>query len=998
MSGRILATMKDKLFFAFSTDRVDTIANQARPNQRISFDYLRDLITGAAITPAAEYYELPDLARRKYCDGDPTAGDLLTSKKKVLPYVLFSGFCPIHHNDTTLRYNGCLQIDIDFKTATGYLVALVILQKIKDLRPDGVLLATLSPSTFGVKILLRTDNLDKDRHGEASRAAISYLSELLEIPVESFDKLGASQACYLPFERTPGQAFFNPDVDALPINFPETTDDRPATVYNDDQVSAAAQYLIEHQVDVAACYDEYLRISAACKNAFGDAGKQTAFDLLNNSPAFRSSNYSRNFSRKFDSLKRSNGKQVTGATLVYLAQKSGYSVATARPGRTLQANAGEYLTDVLDRHEIDLDDVVGKYIVSPTGSGKTYLVDEIRRRNPDRRVVLVVPTKNLCDRVVERTHGAAVKFYGGRENRNITGVEPFFVTTVHSFGPLSTRIDLKQYDVVFDEAHALTADTSRPYKLDALRSFYAAKNGARSITFLTGTDLYNFHPDFDLVDRLVVTAPQRITKTAQYFDVKNILATVAEGVRRSVQVGRFPVVLLNDKYLRLVELETALADLRLGILNSDKKADAIFQQITRTGKIPDDVQAIVTTTVLKEGNDVYDERAIDVFIVGAHHSSAIEQLTARFRTAQEVAAYIIKSSERDRNDGTFNPYRFGKLAEQRAQAFCDEHNNQNSSDDTTALFYERELRWAIQERPVVIDQDGRAAVCYFALNNDVFTQENIVEYKNNDYQARNLRRYGFEILTTGKTITGDQAPAHNDATVAAIKVARTECKEVKQKAHQTALDALQTTFAPLAVVERADLDSSAPKAFKWFKKLVEQYGIETQAAIDLLRTADTGKKFALVQNRIRVALLRKNKNYLESGRILGIILQKIEKDLRPGKQYTADELREKLVDVLRLDKSIDLAFLKPADNDKKAEQTATRRAVAILRMFFDVTEKGQKTIGDCTRKRFYSLNNIPQFRVHSFNTKGSQTTTYANIDKFDRIEREIVDALVECPF
>ena len=200
------------------------------------------------------------------------------------------------------------------------------------------------------------------------------------------------------------------------------------------------------------------------------------------------------------------------------------------------------------------------------------------------------------------------------------------------------------------------------------------------------------------------------------------------------------------------------------------------------------------------------------------------------------------------------------------------------------------------------------------------------------------------------------------------------------------------------MVERADLDSSAPKAFKWFKKLVEKYGMETQAAIDLLRTADTGKKFALVQNRIRVALLRKNKNYLESGRILGIILQKIEKDLRPGKQYTADELREKLVDVLRLDKSIDLAFLKPADNDKKAEQTATRRAVAILRMFFDVTEKGQKTIGDCTRKRFYSLNNIPQFRVHSFNTKGSQTTTYANIDKFDRIEREIVDALVECPF
>jgi hypothetical protein len=993
--------MKDNLFFAFSTDSVNTPAHLARPNQRIRFDYLRDLITGAAITPPPEFNELPDLARRKYCDGDRTAGDLLADKKKALPYVLFSGFCAVHHNDTTLQYNGCLQIDLDFKTATGYLVALVILQKIKDLRPDGVLLATLSPSTFGVKILLRTNNLDKNRHGAASRAAIQYLAELLEIPVGSFDKLGASQACYLPFERTPGQAFFNPDAGALPINFSDPTGDqgeRPATVYSDDQVSAAAQYLIEHQIDVASCYDEYLRITAACKNAFGDDGKQTAFDLLNNSAAFRSSNYSKNFYRKFDSLKRSNGKQATGATLVYLAQKSGYSVTTARPGRVLQANAGEYLTAVLDRHQIALDDVIGKYIVSPTGTGKTTLVAEYVRRYPDRRVVLVVPTKNLCDRIVERTHGAAVKFYGGRENRQITGDELFIVTTVHSFVPLSTRIDLQQYDVFFDEVHGLTADTSRNYKLDALRLFYAAKNGARSITYLTGTALYNFHPDFKQVERLVVTAPQRITKTAQYFDVKNILATVAEGVRRSVGKGRVPVVLVNDKSLKLAELKTALPDLRLAILNSDKKEDAIFKQITRTGEIPDDVQAIITTTVLKEGNDIYDDRAFDVFIVGAHHSSTIEQLTARFRTAQEVTAYIIKSSDRVRSDRTFNPYSFGKLVERRAQAFCDEHNNQNSSDDTTAIFYERELRLAIQERPVVIDQDGRASVCYFALNNDVFRQETGVEYANNEYQARNLRRYGFDVTTTSKTITGDQAPTHDDATVAAIKVARTECKEIKQKAHQTALDALQATVAPLAMVQRADLDNSAPKAFKWFKILVEKYNVSTQAAIDLLRDVDTGKKFALLQNRIRVYLLRSNKNYLDGGRILAIILQKIDKDLRPGRQYTADELREKLVDVLRLDKSIDLAFLQPDPADQDATRTATRRAVALLRMFFDVTKKGQKTSVDCTRNWFYSLNNLTQFRVQRFTTKRAETTTYTNTANFDQVEREIVAALVECPF
>lgn len=994
--------MAKNIHFAFSTDRANAKPHEAQPNLRISFDDLREIITCRKITPPAEFYELPDLARRKYRDGEAAADDLLRSKKMALPYVLFSGFCPIHHNNETLQYNGCPQLDADFKTPDGDQVALDVLQRIKDLRPAGVLLATLSPSTFGVKILLRTDNLDKDRHGAASAAAIKYLAELLEIPVGSFDKLGASQPCYIPFERTPGQAFFNADADPLPIIFPDPTDDqveRPAIIYSDDQVGAAAQYLIEHQVEVAASYDGYLQITAACKNAFGDDGKQIAFDLLNNSAAFRSSNYSKNFSRKFDSLKRSNGKIVTGATLVHLAQISGYSVTAARPGRVLQGAKGEFLTDVLNRYQIPLDDCIGKYIVSPTGSGKTSLVAEYVRRSPDRRVVLVVPTKNLCDRRVEKEKGAAVKFYGGRENRQITGDERFVVTTVHSFVPLSTRIDLRQYDVFFDESHALTADTSRPYKLDTLRAFYAAKSGAKSVTYLTGTDLYNFHPDFDLVERLVVTAPQRITKQAQYFDVKNILATVAEGVRRSIGQGRFPVVLLNDKSLKLAELKTALADLTLAVLNSDKKEDATFQQITRTAIIPAGIQGIVTTSVLKEGNDIENERAFDVFVVGAHHSSAIEQITARFRKAKGVTAYIIKSSDRDRHDRTFNPYRYGKLAEHRAQAFCDEHNNQNATDDTTALFYERELRLAIQERPVVIDQEGRASVCYFALNNDVFRQETFVEYGNNEYQARNLRRYGFDVTITSKTITGDQAPTHDDATVAAIKVARTECKQEQQRAHQTALDALQAAVAPLAMVQRADQDNSAPKVHRWFKRLVEQYGVETQKAIELLRDVDTGKKFALLQNRIRVQALRSNKNYLDSGRILPIILQKIEKDFRPGSQYTAAELREKLVEVLRLDKSLDLAFLRPDTNDKKAEQTATRRAVAILRLFYDVTETGQKTTGDCTRKRYFTLNNLIEFRVQQKRKTHTTSNSYTDTATLQRIEQQIAAALVEtCPF
>ena len=113
----------------------------------------------------------------------------------------------------------------------------------------------------------------------------------------------------------------------------------------------------------------------------------------------------------------------------------------------------------------------------------------------------------------------------------------------------------------------MTSDTSRPYKLNVLRQFYDLAKTANSLTWLTGTALYNFHPDFDQVERLVVSAPQRIPKRAEFWDVENILATVCVGVRQSVARGRFPVVLLNDKRLRLAELRTALKDIPLAVLN-----------------------------------------------------------------------------------------------------------------------------------------------------------------------------------------------------------------------------------------------------------------------------------------------------------------------------------------------------------------------------------------------------------------------------------------------
>lgn len=996
-----------KITFAYSTDRVDTKAAEAKPNRRIDFDELRAIITGKGYP--ASYLTLPTLAKQAYSDDNQLAIDQLRTAKKDLPYFLASGFCPKHHDDANLEYNGVLQIDVDFKTADGDQQAIRVLETIKRLRPAGVLLATLSPSTFGVKILLATDNQDKGRHREALQAGIDHLAEMLQVDRRNFDTLGASQPVYIPFEREPGQAFFNGSADPLPIEFKQTGDRATAHVaaFDIDLVRDAAQFLIDQQTSVADCYDEYLRILAACKNAFGDDGLQIATDLLNNSAAFRSSNFSKKIKGKFQSLRRSGGNQATGATLVWLAAKNGFTGHCARNTTVLQANVGEYLADVLDRYGIALIDVCGKSIIAPTGSGKTTMIAQLVERYPDRHVILVLPLKATINQFCKE-HPYATKYTG--DSRAIKGDERLLVTTIQSFPDLATRVDLRRYDVFFDESHGLTADTSRTYKLDDVRKFHRVAKLAKSVAYLTGTPLYCFHPDIKDLERLEIRQPARVPRKVFFIACDNLLATAVAAIKKSVEKGNVPLLLLNDKGVKLAEIKTALAEYNLAELNADVKDDPTFKEITTVGKIPGGIAAIVTTTVLREGNSIYDQRPFDVIVVGQFHSSTIAQITARPRNAEMVNVYLLRSKKRQAKDHSkFSPWNLARLYQDRATRHCDEYNNQDgrTDGDEWNMFCEHQLRAATQIDPVYLDDDGRLVVCPFELSNLVYQAETRAEYSDDRLLARNLRRYGFTIdgehvadYTGSAAITRTVSIDHDPETKQQIRQARDLCKEEKEKAHQDALNALQSSFSPGVLIQQAEKAKRVPAAYKWVKRLVDVYGLTWQAAIDLLRDTNTGKKFRLLENQICAETLRNNSAYMKGERLLAIQLLAIRKHLKTGKQYTADDLRRILVDnVLALDRSVFLESWKPDPADEQERIKANRRAIALLRIHFDVEERGRPGARSCPRVREYYLKEITKFHGHGITTTRSKSNIYTEND-LRRLESPIFAAATddECPF
>ena len=947
--------------FGLAPDPVNTLKDRARPNRRVTADELRAILTSGIYPPI--YDELPGLARRAYCDGDTAAIERLRAAKLLLPYFISGGFCPVHHNDETLEYNGRKQIDIDFKFKGGDIEALALLERIKTLRIPGVIIATLSPSTYGVKMLLATNNEDITRHAAALKFAVSFLSEVLEVEKKYFDTLGASQPVYLPYERTPGTLVYNSDpgvfqipTEALQLPTGEQTGDVPAVTYGSDTISAAAEYLATNRIEVATCYAEYLRIMFAVHHAFNLDGETLALALLNNCPNFLQSATRANFSQRYRSIKHDKAKLVTGNSLVWLAQVNGWTIEQQAPQRKFKGKPGEYLTDVLTRYGVDLNDVFGKYIVSPTGSGKTNLA-AILSGQPGRKIVLVVPTKALLKRICKRHEKeGAVPFFGGIQNRQLPDGVRFIVSTVQSFKALGTRVALQQFDVILDESHGLTADTSRGYKLADLRYFYNnAKQFARSLTFLTGTPLFNFHPDFAEIERWTITTPQQREKSVYIIDCGNIAATTAQYFRESVAAGRFPVVLLNDKYLKLAALTAALKGYNFAILNSSKKEDQVFETIAANAKIPDGIEGIITTVVLKEGNDINDQRRFDFIIVGQHHHSTIEQISARARTAADISVYILKGKDRKKSDRNFVPSMYARLAIERAQRFCDEHNAQTSTDDTTALYHELSARLAIQTAAVHED-NGRLDVCYFAINNEVYTAETFAEYANDQLQIKALEQYGFTYLESVTNTANDQ---HSDELAAKIAQAKEATKEQRKEAYTANLETLKSAVNPATIIRDAENKTVVPAAFKHVATLVKNFRLNHRDAIDILTGGDGGgRAFKLLVNQLRIETLRTNGDYMKSGRLFSLILLKLKKELRPGTKYTAAEIRDKMTAALALDKSIDLHFLQPDKDDSDAIGKANRKSVDLLRMFYRVTNAGKTAAipGDpCPRKSVFIL-------------------------------------------
>jgi hypothetical protein len=144
---------------------------------------------------------------------------------------------------------------------------------------------------------------------------------------------------------------------------------------------------------------------------------------------------------------------------------------------------------------------------------------------------------------------------------------------------------------------------------------------------------------------------------------------------------------------------------------------------------------------------------------------------------------------------------------------------------------------------------------------------------------------------------------------------------------------------------------------------------------------------------------------MDSGRLLTIQLRALADRLKAGRRYTADELRLALIDVLALDKSINLDAWRPDPADQDAVAKVNRRAVDLLRTFFEIKRNGKKTQGDGIEKALFILDKIRFFdskKTTFFNTTGYKSKVYNDSDGplLENMERAVFTYHQddECPF
>lgn len=889
------------------------------------------LITNPCPKARAKFVQVQNITRTLY-EGNLSETDKSKLKtqldylKKDLGFYFPSGTNEKGHLSENLSFNGCIGFDYDFRFKGGDFVAKALKKALKPF--DFVSLVHLSSGGYGLKGIIQTDlkECDTDLYKFAEKQIFSFLaSKGISF---SYDPHGYGKTCYFAYDK---DAYLNLNTKSFHIDLDvyeqekavkRTQNECKTSDYiTQTSVEHAAKFLIDKQINVTESRDEYLSIVFSCLHAFGiEKGEDYARELCQMSAKFNESN----FKSTVKSWNPNHEKPITGARILKAAAQNGFKFQPIHDPnfKRIKAKQGEFLSDVLHQ---DGAMFTGEYFnntqtIAPTGTGKSVTISKIRGKK-----VVVCPTNGLCNNF--KKHGAIVHTGVNYSERDEILNADFIATTHANLPNLSTIIDPKIYHLAIDEAHNFTTSASKKFMLKDLKRTLRLSHNFANRSLWTGTDIYNFHSDIATMKKVIVDIPKP-KKQAFIIDAKSVIQSTIDRAKASIEGGRFPIILLNNKMELLAQLTEGVKNLGFQVLNSDEKETAFFKELTETGNISCGAKGIITTSVIKEGNDIYNELDFDFIVCNMResifHSIEIEQLVNRARKPKSVNVFIIKSKNRKKIDDTFDPIEVMKTLRTHTENRVNELNNCPSK----WLIYEKNAQFGSDYAFVENEKTGKFELCELLLSFKVFEAERRFEMANEAYQRTQLTKFGF---TFNDTITDNTD--ETDEIKAIFKTEREARKTQKTIDFEATKNDIITQIENNNEVILPNIDT-APNGKKFavscFEKLTE-IGVQPEKVFELIdkKGVKNDPDLGRLVKSVSFFQLANNTDYMKENSLTAIRLQLISDSIKVGNKYTTSQLRGVMRRVLNLQKGFNTRRF---DKD-----TTSQQVLDFTRLFFDIS-------------------------------------------------------------
>lgn len=310
----------------------------------------------------------------------------------------------------------------------------------------------------------------------------------------------------------------------------------------------------------------------------------------------------------------------------------------------------------------------GKHIINAsTGSGKTYLIakvfKELSEDHSNRLFIIACPNRvqNLQNQqsyeLQALVGGEFVEFM---KNNTISMV-------FDKSGNINDYLleNNKQLTLIIDESHQLIYANN--FRKEAIKNLESLQNMANTTIHITATDRVNLYTqEYNSYTKCLSKYNTKIIDNlnikcgSKELLEKNLIATLKYELDKNKKIAIF---LDNKKEISSIStcLKATFKNKNISFLDSNEKNSTLFNSIVNCSKIPNDIDILITTSVLECGTNLNNDNLTIIYYQDSSrffNLDKIEQSLARARKQQNNAYLFIKKTENDETEKKYIPLNY----------------------------------------------------------------------------------------------------------------------------------------------------------------------------------------------------------------------------------------------------------------------------------------------------------------------------------------------------